>query len=91
MKQAATKVTKISQIGLLCLLLLGALALTATPVTADQVSREQDIVNLRLGQRILVDDGSCPAGQIKEVSGARMTPSGILRAVRCIPRLGTKK
>jgi hypothetical protein len=91
MKQAAPKVTKVSRIGLLCLPLLGALAFTATPVMADQVSREQDIVNLRLGQRILVDDGSCPAGQIKEVSGARMTPSGILRAVKCIPRLGTKK
>ena len=91
MKQAATEVAKISRIGLLCLLLLGALTFTATPAMADQVSREQDIVNLRLGQRILVDDGSCPAGQIKEVSGARMTPSGILRAIRCIPRLGTKK
>ena len=42
---------------------------------AEQVSREQDIADLRLGQRILVDDGSCPAGQIKEVSGAQMTTS----------------
>jgi hypothetical protein len=92
MKRAAPEVKKISRIGLLCLLLFGALGLTATtPAMADQVSREQDIVNLRLGQRILVDDGSCPAGQIKEVSGARMTPSGILRAVKCIPRLGNKK
>jgi hypothetical protein len=90
MKQVAPDATKVSRIGLLCLPLLGALAAT-TPAMADQVSREQDIVNLRLGQRILVDDGSCPAGQIKEVSGARMTPSGILRAVKCIPRLGTKK
>jgi hypothetical protein len=56
-----------------------------------QVSREQDIVDLRLGQRILVDDGSCAAGQIKEVSGARMTATGILRAIKCIPRLGPKK
>ena len=54
---------------------------------AEQVSREQDIVDLRLGQRIQVDDGSCPAGQIKEVSGATMTASGILRAQKCIPRL----
>jgi len=68
-----------------------ALAVSATSAIAEQVSREQDIVNLRLGQRILVDDGSCPAGQIKEVSGARMTANGIQRAVKCIPRLGTKK
>jgi hypothetical protein len=78
----------------LSFLLLGAFALFAfaTSAMADQqVSREQDIVDLRLGQRILVDDGSCPAGQIKEVSGARMTATGILRAIKCIPRLGPKK
>ena len=63
----------------------------ATPAIADQVSREGDIVDLRLGQRILVDDGSCPAGQIKEVSGAQMTATGIVRARKCIPRLGVKK
>jgi hypothetical protein len=67
------------------------LLLLATPVLAQQVSREQDIVGLRLGQRILVDDGSCPAGQIKEVSGAKMTPAGVARANKCIPRLGPKK
>jgi len=56
-----------------------------------QVAREQDIVNLRLGQRILVDDGSCPTGQIKEVSGSQMTAAGIVAARKCIQRLGTKK
>ena len=73
--------------------LLGVLTLLglATPAGAQLVSREQDIVDLRLGQRILVDDGSCPAGQIKEVSGARMTAAGIQRAAKCIPRLGPKK
>ena len=68
-----------------------ALAVPATSALAEQVSREQDIVNLRLGQRMMVDDGSCPAGQIKEVSGAKMSPNGIQRAVKCIPRPGTKK
>jgi hypothetical protein len=68
-----------------------ALAALATSAMAEQVSREQDITDLRLGQRILVDDGSCPAGQIKEVSGARMTPDGILRMRKCVPRLGPKK
>jgi hypothetical protein len=74
-------------------LLLGGFALLALPsaVMADQVAREQDIIDLRLGQRIQVDDGSCPAGQIKEVSGARMTATGILRVQKCIPRLGAKK
>jgi hypothetical protein len=74
------------------LLVIGlALSLAATSVRAEQVSREQDIVNLRLGQRILVDDGSCPAGQIKEVSGTKMTENGILRAQKCIPRLGPNR
>jgi hypothetical protein len=70
-----------------------ALVLLATPVLAQQlqVSREQDIADLRLGQRVLVDDGSCPAGQIKEVSGAKMTATGIARSAKCIPRLGPKK
>jgi hypothetical protein len=68
-----------------------ALVLLATPVLAQQVSREQDIVDLRLGQRILVDDGACPAGQIKEVSGAKMTSTGVVRSSKCIPRLGPKK
>jgi hypothetical protein len=68
-----------------------ALAVLATSAFAEQVAREQDIVNLRLGQRMMVDDGSCPAGQIKEVSGAKMSPNGIQRAVKCVPRPGTKK
>ncbi len=68
-----------------------ALAALATSAMAQQVSREQDIVDLRLGQRVLVDDGSCPAGQIKEISGARMTARGVLRVQKCIPRLGPKK
>ena len=73
--------------------LAACLALCAqTPsAMAEQVAREQDIVNLRLGQRILVDDGSCPAGQIKEVSGSQMTTAGVLAVRKCIPRLGTKK
>jgi uncharacterized protein DUF6719 len=72
---------------------VGLILLLATPVLAQQVqvSREQDIVDLRLGQRILVDDGSCPAGQIKEVSGAKMTATGVSRSSKCIPRLGPKK
>jgi len=68
-----------------------ALAALSTSAMAEQVSREQDIVDLWLGQRSLVDDGSCPPGEIKEVSGARMTATGILRVRKCIARLGPKK
>ncbi len=72
------------------LVIMTMLALADTAL-AQGVSREQDIPDLRLGQRVMVDDGSCPAGQIKEVSGAQMTTNGVARARKCIPRLGTKK
>ena len=67
------------------------LAALATPLLAQTVGREQDIVGLRLGQRVLVDDGTCSAGQVKEVSGAKMTPSGVTPARKCIQRLAPKK
>jgi hypothetical protein len=63
----------------------------ATPSAAQQVAREQDIVDLRLGQRVMVDDGSCPPGQIKEVTGVKLTATGVARARKCVPRMGTKK
>jgi hypothetical protein len=70
---------------------LGLIALAA-PAVAEQIfPREQDIPELRLGQRILVDDGSCPAGQIKQVTGTNLTASGITRARQCVPRFGAPK
>lgn len=73
-------------------LALGTLALLslAGSAGAQIVSREQDIVELRLGQKVMVDDGSCPTGQIKEVKGAQMTTTGVVRTRKCVPRLGTK-
>ena len=78
-----------SRVRLFSVLFLGGLVLWPLRSSAlqGQVSREQDIVNLQLGQRIKVDDGSCPAGQIKEVSGAKMTSTGIARGYKCIPRI----
>ena len=84
--------TRISSITLLSIQLLGGFALFAfaPDAGAEQVGREQDIANLRLGQRIKVDDGTCPAGQIKEVSGAKMVATGVVHTRKCIPRLGPK-
>jgi hypothetical protein len=62
-----------------------------TGAQATVFSREQDIVDLRLGQRIKVDDGTCPAGEVKEVSGTKMTSGGVVRARKCIPRMGPKQ
>jgi hypothetical protein len=73
--------------------LFGALALLAltAPASAQQYSREGDIPDLRLGQRIQVDDGTCPTGQIKEITGTNLTASGVARVRKCVARLGTKK
>jgi hypothetical protein len=68
-------------------LLLGA----TVAAFATQVARESDITALRLGQRILVDDGSCPAGQIKEVTGVTLTPTGVTRSRTCVPRRGAHR
>jgi hypothetical protein len=68
-----------------------ALSLVTTSALAQTFSREQDIADLRLGQRVMVDDGSCPAGQIKEVQGSQMTATGVLRTRKCVPRLGIKR
>jgi hypothetical protein len=54
------------------------------------VGREHDIGNLQLGQRIKVDDGSCPAGKIKEISGSKMSANGVVRVEKCVARLGPK-
>jgi hypothetical protein len=84
---------KTTHLRLFSLLLLGGFAVWPLQSSAmqNQVSREQDIVNLQLGQRVKVDDGTCPAGQIKEVSGSKMTSGGIVRSQKCIPRLGQKQ
>jgi hypothetical protein len=85
-------VTKSLHILLLSGLLLGGVPLFALApgARAEQVAREKDIVNLRLGQRVKVDDGTCPAGQVKEVSGAKMVANGVVHTRKCIPRLGPK-
>ncbi|MBB5046421.1 uncharacterized protein (DUF2342 family) [Rhodopseudomonas rhenobacensis] len=69
----------------------GMAASMQTASAIEQVPREQDIIELRLGQRIQVDDGSCPTGQIKEILGATLTASGVTRTRSCVPRFGTKK
>ncbi|MDA9466326.1 DUF6719 family protein [Bradyrhizobium sp. CCBAU 53415] len=70
-----------------CLSLLISITLAST-AHAVTVGREQDIVDLKLGQRVLVDDGTCPAGQVKEVRGAKMTDKGVSRTSSCVPRHG---
>lgn len=66
-----------------------AAALSLLAVTI--LSREPDPGELRLGQRVYVDDGTCPAGQIKEVAGANLTASGVVRTRQCVARTSVKR
>jgi hypothetical protein len=64
-----------------------ATALSLMAVTI--LTREPD--ELRLGQRIYVDDGTCAAGQIKEVAGAKLTAAGVVRSRQCVARNSIKR
>ncbi|MGY3482667.1 hypothetical protein ACVW1C_000550 [Bradyrhizobium sp. USDA 4011] len=78
------------RIGSVALVSAAALVAIIHSASAQTVMRETDIVDLRVGQRILVDDGSCPAGQIKQVIGAKLSQNGVVRTQSCVPRLGKK-
>jgi hypothetical protein len=62
----------------------------ATAAGAEVLKRDPPMGALKLGQRVLVDDGSCPPGQIKEVTGGDHVKAGgkqhIERRQRCIRR-----
>jgi hypothetical protein len=71
---------------------LAALGLTAASA-ATIVKQEPATGQFRIGQRVLVDDGSCPAGQIKEVvdatnrqASAGRPVGGVRRIRHCIHR-----
>lgn len=71
--------------------LTGAIAVSALfplPAFAGSVAiqHEPPEGQLRLGQRVRIDDGTCPAGQVKEVTAARLTPNGIARTRVCVKR-----
>ncbi|WP_338027868.1 DUF6719 family protein [Bradyrhizobium oropedii] len=79
------------RIGLVALVSAAALGAMVHSAAAEQsYMREGDIVDLRVGQRVLVDDGSCPAGQIKQVIGAKLSQNGVVRTLSCVPRLAKK-
>jgi len=52
--------------------------------TAGVLTSDPPIGSLRTGQRVLVNDGSCPPGQIKEIIGGSKAPG--TRQRRCISR-----
>jgi hypothetical protein len=71
-------------------LALFTLIATTSAIAATIVKTEPPMGALKEGQVVLVDDGSCPAGQIKRVVGGNHTKAGgwknIERERSCIPR-----
>ena len=57
---------------------------------AAPLKQEPAMGALREGEVVLVDDGSCPAGQIKRVVGGNHTKVGgtkqVIRQSSCVPR-----
>ncbi|MGF6310109.1 hypothetical protein ABIB82_003266 [Bradyrhizobium sp. i1.8.4] len=79
---------RIGFVALTSIVVLGAMAHSAAAEQA--FMREGDIVDLRVGQRVFVDDGSCPAGQIKQIVGSKLSQNGVVRTRSCVPRLAKK-
>ena len=63
----------------------------ALPVLA----KDPEQGHLRPGQQVLVDDGSCPAGQIKELTGGTNrkceVDAGVLDTSKCHPVTGAHR
>ncbi|MGB8606849.1 DUF6719 family protein [Bradyrhizobium sp.] len=55
-----------------------------------QVTREPAMGAMKEGEVVLVDDGSCPKGQIKRIVGGNHVKAGgykqIVRTRSCVPR-----
>jgi hypothetical protein len=69
------------------LVVVGLALLWGASAVAQPLTAEPPRGALRSGERVLVDDGTCPPGQIKEViGGANVKGRGGPRTRRCIPR-----
>ena len=67
-------------------LLSTALCLLVSPVAAERILKAEPAIGaVKEGARVLVDDGTCPKGQIKEIIGGNIQRH-IARQSRCIPR-----
>jgi hypothetical protein len=85
--------TVMLRIRVLSFVLGGLLSAVALAASAETLGKEPAPGELRGGETVLVDDGSCPAGKIKQVTGGddihhstgAAKPGGG-RRVRCIKR-----
>ncbi|MGB9364509.1 MAG: DUF6719 family protein [Xanthobacteraceae bacterium] len=75
--------TEIDALCTLALAFTALLALTQAAAAQAIVKQEPPSGSLRRGQMVFVDDGSCPAGQIKQVIAGGDTRK---RTRHCVPR-----
>jgi hypothetical protein len=60
---------------------------TRRPSPGQRLAAEPAPGTLDAGQRVLVDDGTCPAGQVKEVTGGNSFSGGTAKRLRrCVAR-----
>ena len=63
-----------------------ALSAAATALAAPTVLKEAPAKGvLRVGEVVYVDDGSCPAGELKKITGGNQQ-AGKTRLVECVKR-----
>jgi hypothetical protein len=64
--------------------------LAVSPAQAQVLKTEPKMGALKEGQRVLVDNGKCPKGQVMEVIGGNHTKAGgtkkIERSRKCVAR-----
>jgi hypothetical protein len=76
---------KLSLTGLAVIALVGAAMPAHDAKAATTLNREP--ATLRLGERVLVDDGICPTGQIREILGVSSKDgTRVERRAQCISR-----
>jgi hypothetical protein len=67
-----------------------AVLLAVSPAQGELLKTEPKMGALREGQRVLVDNGKCPKGQVMEVIGGNHTKVGgtkkLERTRRCVAR-----
>jgi hypothetical protein len=73
---------------IIALAFVATLAAAAHAAVAQTILKEEPKRNLlKHGKVVLVDDGSCPVGQIKEVTGGKNdAATDVKRTRRCVPK-----
>lgn len=70
---------------LLCIALLTVTTVASAQQAAEILKEEPANLALRKGQVVYVDDGKCPAGEIRKITGGNQA-AGVKRQVECVKR-----